>query len=116
MDLLKIESSYTKRTVKLIISDNGQGIDKENLNKISDPFFTTKPVGTGTGLGLSITFKIIEDHGGTIKVSSTPKKGTSVTISFKKANIGQLKNIDLLRTSMRSVDYFIQKPINKIII
>lgn len=70
-------------TIDVEIEDDGVGISKEHLNKISDPFFTTKPVGQGTGLGLAITYKIIEDHNGSIAVSSKPGKGTKFVLSFK---------------------------------
>ncbi len=62
------------------IADNGKGIPAENLTKIFDPFFTTKAIGQGTGLGLSIVYKIIEQHGGQIKVSSKEGEGTVFTI------------------------------------
>ncbi len=58
------------------ISDTGKGIPKENLTKIFEPFFTTKKIGEGTGLGLSISYKIIEKHGGSIKVESEVGRGT----------------------------------------
>ena len=58
--------------VYISISDTGKGIKKEDLNKIFNPFFTTKPVGKGTGLGLSLTYSIIEKHKGTISVESEP--------------------------------------------
>ena len=54
----------------------------EVLAKIFDPFFTTKPVGQGTGLGLSISYKIIQDHGGQIRVASEPGRGTRFLISL----------------------------------
>jgi len=66
--------------IKIEIKDDGKGIPKKILNKIFDPFFTTKPVGRGTGLGLSISYKIIENHGGKIKVESKENKGTTFTI------------------------------------
>ncbi len=81
---ITVKSKNLKTKIVVEIIDNGEGISKENLNKISDPFFTTKPVGKGTGLGLAITYKIIEDHRGKIRVSSRPGKGTKFTISFKK--------------------------------
>jgi len=59
-----------RRRVAITITDTGAGIKQEILNKIFDPFFSTKPVGTGTGLGLSVTFGIIKDHGGRINVLS----------------------------------------------
>ncbi|OGO78286.1 MAG: hypothetical protein A2Y23_10560 [Clostridiales bacterium GWB2_37_7] len=64
--------------VNISIKDNGRGIEKEELNKIGTPFFTTKR--TGTGLGLSVCYKIIRDHGGRIDVQSELGKGTSFTI------------------------------------
>ena len=56
--------------ISLWVADTGGGIAQDNLNKIFDPFFSTKPVGKGTGLGLSVSFGIIEDHGGTIRAES----------------------------------------------
>jgi signal transduction histidine kinase len=71
--------------VRISIQDNGKGIAAEHLSKIFDPFFTTKPVGQGTGLGLSISYQIIQAHGGTIQVASTPGKGTRFVISLPAA-------------------------------
>ena len=65
------------------IEDNGIGIDDININKIFNPFFTTKPVGKGTGLGLSIAYDIIVNkHGGKLLVDSVPMKGTKFTIKL----------------------------------
>lgn len=60
------------------VEDNGSGIPKENLKKIFNPFFTTKI--TGTGLGLAISKKIIEEHGGIIKVESEPNRGSIFSV------------------------------------
>lgn len=68
--------------VILSIKDNGQGIEAEHINKLFDPFYTTKPVGEGTGLGLSISYGIIKDHEGTITVDSKPGEGTTFTVSL----------------------------------
>lgn len=62
------------------ISDQGPGIQPENLEKIFDPFFSTKE--KGTGLGLAISAKIVQAHGGTIKVTSSPGHGAAFRISF----------------------------------
>ncbi len=66
--------------VRVVIQDTGRGISEEDLPRIFDPFFTTKDVGQGTGLGLFITHDIILRHKGTIRVKSTPGKGTTVVI------------------------------------
>jgi PAS domain S-box-containing protein len=63
--------------VELIISDTGVGIEPELIDRIFDPYFTTKDVGEGTGLGLAMVKGIIESHGGQIEVSSTKDFGTS---------------------------------------
>jgi len=62
------------------VADNGRGIPPDVLPKIFDPFFTTKEAGKGTGLGLSISYKIVEQHGGRIKVDSQVGKGTRFTV------------------------------------
>lgn len=77
---VKTRNFPDKITVEIV--DDGQGISEENLQKISDPFFTTKPVGKGTGLGLSITYQIIEDHKGSIEVQSEVGKGSQFILSF----------------------------------
>lgn len=64
------------------ILDNGRGIDKSIINKILDPFFTTKPPGEGTGLGLPISLSIIEEHRGTFNIESELNKGTKITITL----------------------------------
>ncbi len=73
------------------ISDTGKGIPRENLSKIFEPFFTTKKVGEGTGLGLSISYKIIEKHGGSIKVESEVGRGTDffVRIPVMQPRVGK---------------------------
>lgn len=78
--LIRITTTLENDQLKLTISDNGYGIAKENLPKISDPFFTTKAPGEGTGLGLSITYKIIADHKGKIIVNSEVNRGTEFVI------------------------------------
>ena len=77
-----VRSHKSNSKMAVEIMDDGEGISKENLKKIRDPFFTTKPVGKGTGLGLAITYKIIEEHNGKVSVSSKPGKGAKFTVSF----------------------------------
>jgi two-component system NtrC family sensor kinase len=68
--------------VRFQVTDNGEGIPPENLNKICDPFFTTKSEGKGVGLGLAVSYGIIEAHGGDIEVRSTVGEGTTFTVSL----------------------------------
>lgn len=82
---IEIWTRVTDQLVKVLIRDTGVGIKKEDLSKIQDPFFTTKPVGEGTGLGLAISYRIIEDHKGTVQVQSKPGQGTSFEIKFSRA-------------------------------
>jgi two-component system, NtrC family, sensor kinase len=67
------------------VSDTGNGISPEHLQRIYDPFFTTKPMGQGTGLGLSITYGIVREHEATIQCESTPGKGTTFEMRFAAA-------------------------------
>jgi PAS domain S-box-containing protein len=66
--------------VVVSVRDTGIGIREENLSKIMEPFFTTKPVGKGTGLGLSLCFGIVEAHGGRLDIKSDYGKGTEVKV------------------------------------
>lgn len=79
---IKIETRVSENYGEISISDSGEGITKENLVKIGDPFFTTKPPGLGTGLGLSITYAIVKEHHGTVKVTSKPNKGTTFKVKL----------------------------------
>ncbi|OGO77891.1 MAG: hypothetical protein A2Y23_04010 [Clostridiales bacterium GWB2_37_7] len=81
--LIKISTYEDNGYVCCDIEDNGMGIPEENLNKIFNPFFTTKPVGEGTGLGLSISYDIIVNkYNGEMTVKSTLGKGTIFTIKL----------------------------------
>jgi two-component system, NtrC family, sensor kinase len=73
-------------SVVIEVSDNGVGIEPENLSKIYDPFFTTKGVGSGTGLGLAVTYGIVQEHSGTIEASSEVGRGTTFRLEFPVAD------------------------------
>ncbi|MCK5163775.1 MAG: response regulator, partial [Desulfobacula sp.] len=68
--------------VKITISDTGPGIEPEVIDRIFDPYFTTKEIGKGSGMGLAVVQGIINNHNGTITVDSQPGKGTSFSILF----------------------------------
>jgi signal transduction histidine kinase len=72
-----------KGTLHITIEDNGIGIQEKNMDKIFQPFFTTKPTGEGTGLGLSLSYDIItKGHGGSLTVSTRPGEGSIFTITL----------------------------------
>jgi signal transduction histidine kinase len=74
------------------VEDNGCGMAPEVMERVFEPFYTTKPRGMGTGLGLSIARKIVEKHGGSIEVKSEPGRGTKFRMSFplvENARAGQ---------------------------
>ncbi|MGU3473503.1 ATP-binding protein [Paenibacillus sp. D51F] len=72
--VLRRQAGFAEITVK----DNGKGMDRSTLNRLFDPFFTTKE--SGTGLGLSVSYRIIRNHGGTIRVTSSAGEGTVFTV------------------------------------
>ena len=72
-------SLWTKKLndrIEIIVKDNGNGIPQNIVDKIFQPFFTTKPTGQGTGLGLSLAYDIAKAHGGEIKVESKENEFT----------------------------------------
>jgi signal transduction histidine kinase len=77
---IRISTRISINELIITVEDDGIGIDEENILKISDPFFTTKPAGEGTGLGLFISYAIIEEHNGHINVESKLNKGSKFTV------------------------------------
>jgi len=77
-----IEGKVEAERSFLIVRDNGTGISQEHLDKIFDPFYTTKDVGQGMGLGLAICYRIVQDCDGRINVRTEPGKFCEFTLEF----------------------------------
>lgn len=78
---VQVTTKQNNSRVEIRVKDNGIGIPQKALEKIYQPFFTTKPTGEGTGLGLSLSYDIItKAHGGEIKASTVENEGTVFTI------------------------------------
>ncbi len=82
---VRVRTRLDSGSVRLEVCDNGPGIPKAVLQKVLDPFFTTKEVGQGMGLGLSMCFGIIESHRGRLTVNSEQGKGTTVVVELPVA-------------------------------
>ncbi len=80
--IVSVSTKKINNTIQLTVKDNGNGIPRKVLDKIFQPFFTTKPTGEGTGLGLSLSYDIIKAHGGEIKVETKEGEGTEFIILF----------------------------------
>jgi two-component system NtrC family sensor kinase len=93
--VISITSRYTGTEYRVTISDNGKGIAEEKLTRIFEPFFTTKVAGRGTGLGLSVCYRVVKQHGGSIKVESQPNQGTKFLVSLPAATVERPAGLDL---------------------
>ncbi len=76
--------------VRLVVSDNGCGMSEQVMERVFEPFYTTKSVGKGTGLGLSMVYGFVRQSGGAIYVDSMPGEGTTVTIYLPRAMQGEV--------------------------
>ena len=79
---VSVTTKKSGNSVLITVSDNGNGIPQKVVDKIFQPFFTTKPTGQGTGLGLSLSYDIVKAHGGEIKVETKESVGTTFIISL----------------------------------
>jgi len=82
---LHVSTKKEDGKAKILIRDNGLGISNKFMDKIFQPFFTTKPTGVGTGLGLSLSYEIIKSHGGEIRVDSVEGEYAEFTIELNDA-------------------------------
>jgi len=83
----KMEGTETVQPwIRISVADNGAGIDPVILDRIFEPYFTTKPSGKGTGMGLAVVHGIVDQHGGRIEVKSTPGRGTVFHVYFPEAS------------------------------
>ena len=80
---VSISTKKINDKVEIKVTDNGNGISQKILDKIFQPFFTTKPTGKGTGLGLSMSYDIVKAHGGELKVETKEGEGSEFIIAFK---------------------------------
>jgi signal transduction histidine kinase len=80
--------THTPTQILIEVADTGPGIAPEHLDKIMEPFFTTKPEGKGTGLGMAICKRVVQEHHGTLAVESEVGQGTTVRIALPAANGG----------------------------
>jgi signal transduction histidine kinase len=79
---VSVSTSRTNHKVEVLVRDNGNGIPQNILDKVFQPFFTTKPTGEGTGLGLSLSYDIVKAHGGELKVETKEGEGSEFIISI----------------------------------
>ncbi|MEO7483965.1 MAG: ATP-binding protein [Ferruginibacter sp.] len=82
--VVSVSTKKMEDRIEIKVSDNGNGIPQKVLDKIFQPFFTTKPTGQGTGLGLSLSYDIVKTHGGELKVETKEGEGSTFIISLPK--------------------------------
>ncbi len=87
---IRVFTEFTEGYLRLNIKDSGKGIDRTIMDRIFDPFFSTKE--EGTGLGLSIALRIMQSHGGSISIKSTPGQGTVFILQFPEKITRRVSN------------------------
>lgn len=84
--VVSVSTNKINENIEISVKDNGTGISQKVLDKIFQPFFTTKPTGKGTGLGLSLSYDIVKAHGGELKVETKEGEGSTFIISIPTNN------------------------------
>jgi len=79
---IKLMTKNAGNKIEITVTDNGIGISQKILDKIFQPFFTTKPTGQGTGLGLSLSYDIVKAHGGEVQLKSKEGEGSEFIIQL----------------------------------
>lgn len=83
-DSIAVRTEKRPRGACLVVEDTGKGIEKDQMPRLGDPFFTTSRETGGRGLGLAISNAIIDEHGGALKISSAPGRGTTVEVCLPR--------------------------------
>jgi signal transduction histidine kinase len=92
--LITVRTRSEDGSITVEVEDNGHGMTEKTLKQIFDPFFTTKRAKGGTGLGLAIAYRIIDEHGGNMSVTSQPGSGTTFTIRIPAARDDEISQED----------------------
>jgi signal transduction histidine kinase len=93
---IRVAAPLEANKVLIKIADTGTGISAEVLPRITEPFYTTKAEGVGTGLGLAICRRIVEEHRGTLDITSEGVAGKGATVSISLASTGNGNSANLL--------------------
>ena len=101
--IVDVSTKKEGKNVLITVKDNGNGIPKSIVDKIFQPFFTTKPTGQGTGLGLSLSYDIVKAHGGALKVQTLSAEEAALTVKVDEVNPDDFRKVE-------GTEFIIQLP------